>query len=140
MSDSSQWETALPLLLGEQLLDCEETTATTKTKTMTTMTKRKTPTMATKVDLVDLPKDTSLSTFLSPAGGGTYFDEVDLTLTNNNKQLDSVHLILMALNEECYKIGRGAFYHLPLRSDEPEAHPCDVVYLPDPWSKHDTLS
>lgn len=91
------------------------------------------------VDLDELPNDTSLSAFLSPAGGA-HFDKENFLLTSNSKTLDSTHLVLLALNEECRTIGRGAFYHLPLRSEEHEARPCDVIYLPDIWSTHDTSS
>lgn len=92
------------------------------------------------MDLVELPREMSLSTFLSPAGGDINFDKIELVLMAGVKQLDSCHLILLALNEECRSIGRGAFYHLALRGEEHGAHPCDLIYLPDNWSRRDTTS
>jgi hypothetical protein len=133
MSDTIQWSTQLPLLLGEQPQGTRKI-ATTKTTTTTTTT------MTKKMDLVDLPREMSFSTFLSPAGGDFHFDKIELVLMAGGKQLDSSHLILLALNEECRSIGRGAFYHLPVRGEEHEAHPCDLIYLPDNWSRRDTTS
>jgi hypothetical protein len=92
------------------------------------------------MELVDLPRQLSLSTFLSPVGGEVYLGLVRTVLTLDGKLLDSTHLILLALNEECRGLGQGAFYHLPLRSKKHESHPCDIIYLPDKWSKKDNIS
>ena len=96
--------------------------------------------MSATIELIDLPPELSLSAFLSPADGDDnfIFDKDETVLMASGKQLDSSRLIALALNEECGNIGRGAFYHLPLRSKGHEAHPCDLIYLPETWSTLDT--
>lgn len=92
------------------------------------------------MELVDLPRQLSLSTFLSPVGGEPYTALVRTVWILDGKRLDSTHLILLVLNEECRGSGQGAVYHLPLRSKGHESHPCDIIYLPDEWSKKDKTS
>ena len=92
------------------------------------------------MELADLPRQLSLSTFLSPVGGEVYPGLVRTALILNGQHLHSTHLILLALNEECRGLGQGAFYHVPLRSKGHESHPCDIIYLPDKWSKKDKIS
>lgn len=95
---------------------------------------------ARTLELAEVPKQLSLSYFLSPSSMEANIDNMPTVLTLEGKQLDSTHLVLLALNEECRNTGRGAFYHLPLRSDGHEAHACDLIYLPDGWNDHDTHS
>lgn len=94
----------------------------------------------TTMDLANIPRELSLSSFLSPSGLELDTGEVPTVLTLRGKSLDTTHLVLLALNEECRCTGRGAFYHLPLRTEQSEAHPCDLIYLPDGWNAYDMSS
>ena len=88
------------------------------------------------MELLEFPRQLSLSTYLSPAPMVS-----DTTVfTIGGKSLHSIYLVLLALNEDCRETGQGAFYHLPLRGDGHEAHPCDLIYLPDYWNSHDKKS
>ena len=95
--------------------------------------------MATSVELADFPRSHSLSTFLSPAAWMIGYAS-PAVLTLGGRQLDSIHLVLLALNEECRAIKQGAFYHLPLRGEGDKGHPTDLIYLPDNWNDHDLNS
>jgi hypothetical protein len=91
---------------------------------------------ATTMELSEFPRQLSLSTYLSPVPMVSHATIFII----GGKPLDSAYLVLLALNEECRETGQGAFYLVPLRGDEHEAHPCDLVYLLDDWNSHDKKS
>ncbi|KAI1618729.1 hypothetical protein EDD36DRAFT_40156 [Exophiala viscosa] len=83
------------------------------------------------VSLEQLPTDFSFSLYLSPRD--LSISASPFLITNNDAALPDSHIILLALNEECRILRRGAFYHLPLRSDVTKGHPCDIVFVDETW-------
>jgi len=86
------------------------------------------------IELAGLGQRSSLSAILSP-----YKECPPLLqqITYKGSPLDSVHLVLLALNEECRGLDRGCFYHLPLRKDRTVNHPCDLIFVDEAWNTKD---
>ncbi|KAK4938458.1 hypothetical protein LTR10_021086 [Elasticomyces elasticus] len=78
-----------------------------------------------------LPSDFSFSRYLSH--NALTVSSPPFLITNDGRPLPDSHIILLALNEECRILCRGAFYHLPLRSDVTKGHPCDIVFVDEVW-------
>lgn len=74
-----------------------------------------------------------MSNLLSPAAKGN-----QAPILNNATRLDATHLVCLALNEQCRVSERGHVYHLPLRQNKMEGHPCDAVFIDGTWSKEST--
>ena len=84
-------------------------------------------------DLRKLPRKLfSFSEYLSPVPIGK---GLCLTITLDGKPLDATYLIQLALNEECRRLKRGCFYKLPLRQESSKGHPCDLVFIDEPWGE-----
>ena len=81
------------------------------------------------IELKDLPSNFSMSKLLSPAA-----DRNQAQIVNDAIALDGTHLICLALNEQCRTSERGYLYHLPLRQNKLEGHPCDAVFVDGTWS------
>ncbi|KAJ9609861.1 hypothetical protein H2200_006190 [Cladophialophora chaetospira] len=90
------------------------------------------------VPLEDIAPDFSFSEYLSPSPRERKKESLLILLYD--KPLDATHLVLLALNEECRKLKRGCLYHLPLRSDAAKGHPCDMVFVDEPWDENDTTT
>ena len=88
-------------------------------------------TATSTVALDGLPNDFSISRYLSLQA--LSISSLPFIITNDGRPLPDSHLILLALNEECRILRRGGFYHLPLRSDITKGHPCDIVFVDEPW-------
>ena len=86
------------------------------------------PVAPVDVRLDQLNSEVSFSKFLSPRGTSG-----SIRITNDGDLLDSVHLINLALNEECRRLRKGCFYHVPLRQDQTKGHPCDLVFVDEDW-------
>ena len=71
-----------------------------------------------------------MSKLLSPAANSN-----QALILNNATPLDATHLVCLALNEQCRVSERGHVYHLPLRQDKMEGHPCDAVFIDGTWGK-----
>ncbi|KIX93592.1 uncharacterized protein Z520_10770 [Fonsecaea multimorphosa CBS 102226] len=85
------------------------------------------------VPLSSLPPEFSFTKYLSPNLVNDRSHPTIVTL--NEKTLDATYLVLLALNEECRGMRRGCFYYLPLRQDVTRGHPCDMVFIDEPWGE-----
>ncbi|KIW81009.1 hypothetical protein Z517_04032 [Fonsecaea pedrosoi CBS 271.37] len=86
-----------------------------------------------QLGLSSLSRKFSMSAYLSPRPVETR--DGSSIVTFNQKPLDATYLVLLALNEECRRIRRGCFYHLALRQDVSKGHPCDMVFIDEPWGE-----
>ncbi|KIW32924.1 uncharacterized protein PV07_04437 [Cladophialophora immunda] len=81
--------------------------------------------------LSSLSREFSFAAYLSPR---PVENQAQLMMVIFNEQpLDATYLVLLALNEECRRMQRGCFYYLPLRQEVSKGHPCDMVFIDEPW-------
>jgi hypothetical protein len=91
------------------------------------------------IRLKDLPSNFPISLYLSkdalqiPKG-----QRPQVVVDDNDNPIEATHLVVLALNRECRKLGRGTFYHLPLRQDPTRTHAGDVVFVDARWDKRST--
>ncbi|OAL39326.1 hypothetical protein AYO20_01196 [Fonsecaea nubica] len=86
-----------------------------------------------QLGMSSLSRKFSMSAYLSPRPIETR--DGPPIVTFNQKPLDATYLVLLALNEECRRMRRGCFYHLALRQDVSRCHPCDMVFIDEPWGE-----